>query len=359
MQQMGTRMRMRMPMPMRMRWSNRVSRWTIGLLFGMLTVAAQPPQAAAQGAAKPAKPAKQQDKRKAAKAAYDKAEAAYTNGDYATALESFKTADDLIPTPQTQYWIARSLDGLDRNAEAITAYRTFLDNPSVEKAGTEKIDSAKQRLAALEAQEAAASAPPEEPPAEVPAEPPPPPPETVSAPTMEPPIAAPRRDRHKPRAGMVELGVFGGALVVSRAHNLHEERFARQAYERPAWLAGGRIAFFPHAMLGLEAEYAHGWGKLEETSTSADFNIGRGHLIIQAPTRLSPFALLGAGVLHATSDQGSDADFLAQAGAGLKYAVTPSITPRLDVRVDATQRQGGGFAFSPEALLGLSFVLGR
>jgi hypothetical protein len=64
--------------------------------------------------------------------------------------------------------------------------------------------------------------------------------------------------------------------------------------------------------------------------------------------------------LHATSDiQGSDADFMAVLGVGAKYAVTKVFTPRLDLRLDATQREDGFAAFSKEALLGASFTFGR
>jgi hypothetical protein len=336
------------------RWA---SRWVVGLAFGVFAATAFAPGAAAQRAAKPAA----KDNRKAAFEAYSKAEKAFAIGDYAAALEHFETADALIPTPQTQFWIARSLDELDRRTDAIAAYRKLMDNPDAERVGAEKLDTAKQRLAELEAKEAAAAAaatPSTEPQDTEPeARPESTPPEPV--PTIEPPVTERRsRDRYTPQSGLVELGLFGGALFVSRDHNLHEERFTRQAYDHPAWLGGLRVAYFPHGSIGFEAEYAHGFGELDDAS-SAQFNTARGHIIVQPKWRLTPFVLLGAGVLHATSDQGSDADFMGEAGVGLKFAITEWLTPRADFRVDMGQRQGGGVAFSQEALLGLSFVLGR
>jgi hypothetical protein len=91
----------------------------------------------------------------------------------------------------------------------------------------------------------------------------------------------------------------------------------------------------------------------------------RGHLIGQLPTsRVVPFALLGAGILHEQSKPtGSDSDFALEAGLGLKVMATKLLVPRLDFRMNMTQKAGGGFtdgvAFHPEVLLGLSFTRGR
>jgi hypothetical protein len=88
-------------------------------------------------------------------------------------------------------------------------------------------------------------------------------------------------------------------------------------------------------------------------------------LIGQLPTsRLVPFALIGAGMLRGTSDPtGSDTDFDLQVGAGFKVMATKILVPRLDVRLNMTQKDGGGFtdgiAVHPEILLGVSFTLGR
>jgi hypothetical protein len=79
---------------------------------------------------------------------------------------------------------------------------------------------------------------------------------------------------------------------------------------------------------------------------------------------LVPFALLGAGMMHASSDHnGSDTDFLLEAGAGFKVMATRILVPRLDLRLNMAQKKGGGFtdgiAVHPEVLLGLAFTLGR
>jgi hypothetical protein len=79
---------------------------------------------------------------------------------------------------------------------------------------------------------------------------------------------------------------------------------------------------------------------------------------------LVPFALVGGGMIHGSSDRnGSDTDFLLQAGAGLKVMATRFLVPRLDLRANFTQKEGGkftdGVSVHPEVLLGLSFTLGR
>ena len=56
-----------------------------------------------------------------------------------------------------------------------------------------------------------------------------------------------------------------------------------------------------------------------------------------------------------------DADLMLEMGVGTKFFVTKRIAPRLDLRLDATQREGGGLtggaALHGEVLLGVSVVL--
>jgi hypothetical protein len=116
--------------------------------------AAEKPASAPAPAAKPAdaKP-KPPDKktRDAARKAYGAGEKAYGAGDYSTALENFKKANDLIPAPHSEYWIASSLDKLGRVDEAIVAYEAFLAGPEAAKVGDDKLADAKARHAALKA----------------------------------------------------------------------------------------------------------------------------------------------------------------------------------------------------------------
>ena len=49
-------------------------------------------------------------------------------------LEKFQSANELIPSPHAEYWIALSLDKLEKLEETIAAYETFLQNPDAAKA---------------------------------------------------------------------------------------------------------------------------------------------------------------------------------------------------------------------------------
>ncbi len=121
---------------------------------------AQPPAAGAPAAtapaeeapaeAPPAPPSKETQEK--ARVAFAAAQEAYGQGDYATAYDQFKTAQELIPSPHAEYWMALSLDGQEnREADAAAAYETFLSNPSASMVGDEKVATAKARLAELKA----------------------------------------------------------------------------------------------------------------------------------------------------------------------------------------------------------------
>lgn len=101
------------------------------------------------GGAAAAKPDKKT--RDQARKAYTDGEKSYNKGDYQKALDSFKKAHDLIPSPHAEFWLAASLDKLNQGNEAIAAYEQFLTNPDAAKVGDEKMTEAKTRLEALKA----------------------------------------------------------------------------------------------------------------------------------------------------------------------------------------------------------------
>ncbi len=320
-----------------------------------------------------------EEKRNAAREAYNKGTTAYEIGDYAAAVESFKKAYEILPSPHAQFWIAQALDNAGKSDEAIAAYEKLLADPDVPKIGQDKQDKAKARLEALKnpppakpAEPPAETTPPAEtapPAAEPPPEPEAPPPATDTTP---PPEQTPKNDL-KPTKNLIELGLFTGPLFISSEHNLVEDPNPFSEYSSPAWLVGLRLAYFPASFLGIEGEYAHGFGSVEGSAPasiagaddSAAFNTARGHLVLQVPSwRFVPFAVVGAGVLQASSDRlGSDGDFLLEAGIGGKFAISKVFSPRLDVRFDMHQKKGGSFSdgitVSPEVLLGASFTFGR
>lgn len=126
----------------------------ISLVGVTLTPLAHAQAAASQPAgAAPAAP-KPPDKktRDAARKAYSDAEKAFAAGDFAAAQSGFEQANALIPSPQAEYWIAKSLDAQpDKLEAAIEAYERFLANPDAAKAGEDKVSEAKTRLEELKA----------------------------------------------------------------------------------------------------------------------------------------------------------------------------------------------------------------
>ncbi len=141
-----------------------LSRIVAGLLAGALASSSVLPIAHAQKAAAPAAEApkapdktaeapKPPDKQtqNLARQAYDGGTKAYEAGDFATAHEKFKAANDLIPSPHAEYWIAKSLDQQNLAEQAVEAYQVFLNNPAASKAGEDKLADAQTRLKALKA----------------------------------------------------------------------------------------------------------------------------------------------------------------------------------------------------------------
>jgi hypothetical protein len=297
------------------------------------------------------------DTRSTAREAYDAGTLAFEKEDYAGALAQFKAANELLSTPQALFWVARSLDKLERKDEAINAYQELLDHPDIAKLGDEKRTTAQDRLTALKAESAPAPVV-----------------ETLPRGPVQPPsqFAAPPPGRPKLhwKNHLFELGVITGPLFLNSKHNLVESGAAHADYTL-AWLLGARFGYYPVPFVGFEIDGAYGWSRVKGDAPSpagddsAQFMLTRGYVVGQYPIdRFVPFALAGAGVIHARSDRlGDDTDFVLVGGAGVKVAVTRAFTPRLDWHLGMTQKQGGAFseglALHNELLLGIDFTLGR
>jgi hypothetical protein len=310
--------------------------------------------------------------RATAREAYDKGTSAFEKGDFVTALDSFVKANALIPSVQAMYWVALSQDRLGRTEAAIEAYEAVTSRADFAKLSEDKARVVRERLAALKAQ----SAPPVSEPTPVPVEeiptPAPEAPEPVASsavtPISEPPPPPETSSDYWPKKNTAELGVMGGVLFVSPEHHLVGPGKTQRELEVPAGELGIRAAFFPERIFGIEAEWLHGFGQVEDVDDeggSVSLDTVRAHLVGQLPTsRVVPFALLGGGILRGSSDEmGADTDFELEAGIGVKVMATKLLVPRLDLRAGFTQKNGGGFmdgiAVHPEILLGLSFTLGR
>ena len=92
---------------------------------GLVSAHAQTPQNStatpAEGKAAPPSDAT----KKAARQNYSDGQRAYEGGDYAAAITYFSKAQELIPSPHAQYWIAMTQDKLGKVAEAHAGFAAF------------------------------------------------------------------------------------------------------------------------------------------------------------------------------------------------------------------------------------------
>lgn len=164
-----------------------------------------------------------------------------------------------------------------------------------------------------------------------------------------------------PRGNLWEFGLFGGLLFISDRNALHDPRSPFANFDQPTPEVGLRLAYMPLSFLGLEAEFMGGAGQLEDGEGAAVW-AGRGHLLLQVPTRrVNPFVLVGGGRLGVSSDAvGDDDDPALHFGGGLKINVHRRVALRVEARDTITkQRPEADTAHHIEALAGLSIVLGR
>ncbi|MGB1276923.1 MAG: hypothetical protein ACPG77_14350, partial [Nannocystaceae bacterium] len=144
--------------------------------------------------------------------------------------------------------------------------------------------------------------------------------------------------RYAPERNMVELGVFGGILIVSDDHDFYHPDTAPQ---KQLWRFGAdiglRAAYFPLSFLGVEAEFSANPTRVRIASDDPVFVYGlRGHAILQSPgTRITPFILGGYGMMGiASNDQllGNDIDPVGHWGGGVKVFLNRYLALRLDAR---------------------------
>jgi hypothetical protein len=99
-----------------------------------------------------AAPAKEPDQatKNAARTAYAQGEKTYRAGQFDKAYDHFAKANELIPTIHAVYWMAMSLVGAGKKVAAYDALVALLEDPSTDKLGSDKVDSAKAELTKLE-----------------------------------------------------------------------------------------------------------------------------------------------------------------------------------------------------------------
>jgi hypothetical protein len=144
-----------------------------------------------------------------AQAAFDAAQQAFADKDYATASAQLEKAYMLEPEPELLYPWAQAERNLERCESAIDLYQKFIDTGPSEK----MVAAAKQNIARCEESLAATATPEPEPQAEPEPEPEPDPPPPRVDPAAD---TAPKDDKPVGRdvAGGVLVGVGGAAIVV-------------------------------------------------------------------------------------------------------------------------------------------------
>jgi outer membrane protein OmpA-like peptidoglycan-associated protein len=182
----------------------------------------------------------------------------------------------------------------------------------------------------------------------------------------------------RPTPMALELGIYGGAAIFSKQHNLQDLEViaeqppaaGHQQMARPGLDLGIRAGFYPFSWLGAEGELGVIPTKTNLTDEGATIWTYRLHAIAQYPEyRIVPFAVIGAGGMNLKSNEaglGDDSDPAFYFGVGAKYAITQYISARLDLRDNLMQEnrasqstEEGDLVSNFEVLLGLSFTLGR
>ena len=168
-------------------------------------------------------------------------------------------------------------------------------------------------------------------------------------------------DSMAPRGNLWELGLFGGLLFMSERNSLHDPASPFANYKNPSPEVGLRLAYFPLSFVGAEGEVMGAASELENGAGARTW-AGRGHLILQIPTRtVSPFLLIGGGRMGIDSESsGNDSDPALHFGGGLKVNLHHKVALRVDVRDNITQqRPESDTAHHVEVLAGFSLVFGR
>lgn len=178
-------------------------------------------------------------------------------------------------------------------------------------------------------------------------------------------VPADAPEAKKPERHMFELGAFGGFLRPSSRHELvtTDAPLARQReLAGTAPDIGVRFGYYPLRSFGFELEGDVMPTKLAEGSRATLYGV-RAHLIGQLPYRVTPYLLVGGGILGLTSDPsvlGDDVDASFHFGGGVKFFATKHLAIRLGLRNIALPTTAAtGAANSLQLLFGISGVFRR
>lgn len=160
----------------------------------------------------------------------------------------------------------------------------------------------------------------------------------------------------------LELGGFVGAFLPDQAHEFYDPRVAMQ---QPLQSAGPeiglRLGLFPIRFAGVEAEL-----DLMPQQTSSGGRVllygARAHLVLELPTRVTPFVLGGFGTMGVRSQDdelATDRDAVGHLGLGLKVRVDSRLSLRLEGRLLRAPRAGTDGGTNHHAvLLGVALAFG-
>jgi OOP family OmpA-OmpF porin len=163
------------------------------------------------------------------------------------------------------------------------------------------------------------------------------------------------------RRHALELGLYGGAYFPPKSHELFSLDYQHHPFDRVSFIGGLRLGYYPLRYLGVELEGGVMPTEIRDTDLGALIYHFRGQLVGQYPWRLTPFVVVGYGLLGVSSAPeavGNDVDGSFHTGLGAKVYITDRLTARLEGRLDVSGQRGrGGYQPHFEALAGLSYML--
>ena len=159
----------------------------------------------------------------------------------------------------------------------------------------------------------------------------------------------------------IEVGLYMGAFFPPKSHELFDLEVDQHPLAKAAFDVGLRAGYLPFPFIGVELEGGVMPTAGRDVDASGVMWHLRAHVIGQYPMRVTPFVVLGYGMLGISSGDdlvGNDVDGAFHAGIGGKYDITSRIQVRLDGRLNVSGARGeGGLQPYFELLAGVSYLL--
>ena len=131
--------------------------------------------------------------------------------------------------------------------------------------------------------------------------------------------------------------MYAGAFISNFFHQFYDDAkwtsATRPNISKVSPQLGARYAYWAWSTIGVEGEGSIAIAGVDGYDDTAKLYGLRVQALIQYPGPFSPFAALGAGILHTSSNTlGSDTDWPIHAGVGARYFITPALAVRFDAR---------------------------